>query len=164
MEYKILICYTLWSNHSLWHTVSTQGKIQWESKWLIEEIPCPQCGFRQDLGSIAGLRLVSYTELEFGYNMNKNLPLKIVQMWDRGGNGHLNLKLKRSFHCLIFALLAKRLSAYIEIWLWQHTIYSLSFHDKWFPFQGEKGNLLPDFLKKGNFSCIKMSQGICFID
>lgn len=166
MEYKILVYYTLWSNHSLrhWRHLSSQGKIPWANKSSIEKIPCPQCGFKQDLGSMTGLRLASCTELEFAsfFLKKKNLPLKTVQMWDRGGNGHLNLKLKRGFHCLIFALLAKRLSTYIEIWLWQHTIYPLSFHAEWFLFQGEKGNLLPVFFKERKLWLYKNVTGNLF--
>lgn len=155
MEYKILVYYTLWSKHSLRHTVSAQGKIQWANKRSIEKNSCPQRGFRQDLGIMTGLWLACCTELEFAFNMKKNLPLKTVQMWDRGGNGHLTPKLKRGFHYLIFALLAKRSSTYTEIWFWQRRLYALSFHAEWFLFQGGKGNLLPDFFKEKKLQLYK---------
>lgn len=63
-----------------------KAKFTGQTKGLLKKFR-PQCGFKQNLGSMTGPRWASCTELEFAYNRKKKLPLKTVEMWDRGGNG-----------------------------------------------------------------------------
>lgn len=128
-----------------------KAKFTGQTKGLLKKFR-PQCGFKQNLGSMTGPRWASCTELEFAYNRKKKLPLKTVEMWDRGGNGPgAEKRLPLSYLCIF----GREIKYTHRNLAWLPKIDPL--FSCWFLFQGGKGNLRL-FSKQGNFSCIKKKK------